>query len=89
MNKEKTMPALQPFENETQSIQIDELTIENRLDRIELYGALVITRDQMGLQRALEIQTLINAAVQSLQAQTDLPQALVIKPSETIDNPFK
>ena len=89
MNKEKTMPALQPFENETQSIQIDELTIENRLDRIELYGALVITRDQMGLQRALEIQTLINATVQSLQAQTDLPQSLVIKPSETIDNPFK
>ena len=89
MDKEKTMPALLPFENETQSIPIDELTIENRLDRIELYGALVITRDQMGLQRALEIQTLINATVQSLQAQTDLPQALVIKPSETIDNPFK
>ena len=89
MDKEKTMPALLPVENETQSIQIDELTIENRLDRIELYGALVITRDQMGLQRALEIQTLINATVQSLQAQTDLPQALVIKPSETIDNPFK
>ena len=89
MNKEKTMPVLVPFENETQSIQIDELTIENRLDRIELYGALVITRDQIGLQRALEIQTLINATVQSLQAQTDLPHALVIKPSETIDNPFK
>ena len=84
-----TIPVLHPFENETQSIQIDELTIENRLDRIELYGALVITRDQIGLQRALEIQTLINATVQSLQAQTDLPQALVIKPSETIDNPFK
>ncbi len=84
-----TIPVLHPFENETQSIQIDELTIENRLDRIELYGALVITRDQIGLQRALEIQTLINATVHSLQAQTDLPQALVIKPSETIDNPFK
>jgi hypothetical protein len=89
MNEEKTMSVIHPFENETQSIQIDELTIENRLDRIELYGALVITRDQMGLQRALEIQTLINATVQSLQAQTDLPQVLVIKPSETIDNPFK
>ncbi|MEY3580361.1 MAG: hypothetical protein RI984_1465 [Pseudomonadota bacterium] len=84
-----TILVLHPFENETQSIQIDELTIENRLDRIELYGALVITRDQIGLQRALEIQTLINATVQSLQAQTDLPHALVIKPSETIDNPFK
>ena len=84
-----TIPVLHPFENEAQSIQIDELTIENRLDRIELYGALVITRDQIGLQRALEIQTLINATVQSLQAQTDLPHALVIKPSETIDNPFK
>lgn len=84
-----TIPLLHPFENETQSIQIDELTIENRLDRIELYGALVITRDQIGLQRALEIQTLINTTVQSLQSQTDLPHALVIKPSETIDNPFK
>lgn len=83
------MPPLQPFENETQSIQIDELSIENRLDRIEIYGALVITRDQVGLQRALEIQTLINATVQSLQDQTDLPQAIEIKPSETIDNPFQ
>ncbi|MEY4468353.1 MAG: hypothetical protein RIR21_2147 [Pseudomonadota bacterium] len=83
------MTSLLPFENETQSINIDELTIENRLDRIELYGALVITRDQIGLQRALEIQSLINATVQSLQEQTDLPQAVEIKPSETIDNPFK
>lgn len=83
------MTSLLPFENETQSINIDELTIENRLDRIELYGALVITRDQIGLQRALEIQSLINATVQSLQDQTDLPQAVEIKPSETIDNPFK
>lgn len=83
------MTSLIPFENETQSINIDELTIENRLDRIELYGALVITRDQIGLQRALEIQSLINATVQSLQEQTDLPQAVEIKPSETIDNPFK
>ncbi len=84
-----SMRSLLPFENETQSINIDELTIENRLDRIELYGALVITRDQIGLQRALEIQSLINATVQSLQEQTDLPQAVEIKPSETIDNPFK
>ena len=84
-----SMTSLLPFENETQSINIDELTIENRLDRIELYGALVITRDQIGLQRALEIQSLINATVQSLQEQTDLPQAVEIKPSEKIDNPFK
>ncbi len=83
------MSCLLPFENETQSINIDELTIENRLDRIELYGALVITRDQVGLQRALEIQTLINATVQSLQAEKNLPQAVEIKPSEKIDNPFK
>ena len=83
------MSSLHPFENETQSINIDELTIENRLDRIELYGALVITRDQVGLQRALEIQTLINATVQSLQAQTDLPQVIEMKTSERIDNPFK
>lgn len=82
------MSLLQPFENETQSINIDELTIENRLDRIELYGALVITRDQIGLQRALEIQTLINATVLSLQAQTDLPPSIVIHPSDEIDNPF-
>ena len=83
------MSSLLTFENETQSINIDELTIENRLDRIELYGALVITRDQVGLQRALEIQTLINATVQSLQAEKNLPQAVEIKPSEKIDNPFK
>ena len=44
---------LQPFDNETQSISLSDLTIENRLDQLEIYGSLSITRDQAGLALAL------------------------------------
>jgi hypothetical protein len=82
------MSTFKPFQNEEDSITIDDLTIENRLDRIELYGSLQITKDKAGLKLARELQELVNATVTMLQADA-LPDHIPIKPSEEIDNPFK
>lgn len=83
------MATLQPFQNEADAITIGELNIENRLDQLELYGSLSITRDQAGLQLALELKELVDAAVAHLQAAEDLPQAIEVKPTDSVDNPFK
>lgn len=38
------------YENETDSFTIGEMTVENRLDRISLYGSVDLTRDKVGLE---------------------------------------
>lgn len=83
------MATLQPFQNEAEAIMIGELNVENRMDQLELYGSLSITRDQSGLQLALELKELIDAAVAHLQAAQDLPAAIESKPTDRVDNPFK
>ncbi|MEY3263525.1 MAG: hypothetical protein RL717_1002 [Pseudomonadota bacterium] len=83
------MPTLQPFQNEADAIIIGELNIENRLDQLELYGALAITRDKAGLRLALEMKALIDATVQALQSAADLPEAMSTRPTDSVDNPFK
>ncbi len=83
------MTTLKPFENETDSVAIDELTIENRVDQLELYGSLSITRDQAGLARALQLKAVLDAAVAHLQATPDLPEQIAFRPTDSVDNPFK
>ncbi len=83
------MATLQPFQNEADAIMIGELNVENRMDQLEIYGSLSITRDQAGLQLALEMKELIDAAVAHLQAAPDLPAAIENKPTDSVDNPFK
>ena len=83
------MPELQPFQNESETLQIGELTFENRIDQLELYGSLAITRDQAGLQQALRLRALLDAAVLYLQNEKDLPEQVFFRASENVDNPFK
>lgn len=80
---------LQPFQNESQSIGIGELTIENRLDQLELYGSLSITRDQAGLALARRLKGVLDAALAHLEAATDLPEKIATRPGDSVDNPFK
>ncbi|MCE2858767.1 MAG: hypothetical protein LW731_02825 [Oxalobacteraceae bacterium] len=80
---------LQPFDNETQSLSLGDLTIENRLDQLEIYGSLSITRDQAGLALALQLKQLVDDTVAQLQLAQDLPTRLSTKPTDQIDNPFK
>ncbi len=80
---------LQPFDNETQSVSLGDLTIENRLDQLEIYGSLIITRDQAGLALALQLKQLLDDTVAVLQQAQDLPTQISTKPTDQVDNPFK
>ena len=80
----KRFPA---FENETIQIVVDHLNIENRLDRVSVYGSLDITKDQVGLDRALALQAVLAATIAALQAQA-LPAMLPAPKIDTIRNPF-
>ena len=83
------MPTLQPFQNESDSITIGDLTIENRTDQLEIYGSLSIARDQNGLKQALELKKIIDDAVAHLQAASDLPEVVTFRPMDSVDNPFQ
>jgi hypothetical protein len=79
--------ALQPFKNESDSLQIGDLTIENRLDRVSIYGSLDLTLDREGLKAARDLKTLLDRAIAEME-QTDLPDRIAIAAPETVKNPF-
>jgi hypothetical protein len=83
------METIDPFANESQSLEIDELTIENRTDRVSLYGSIEITRDKRGLELARTIKHLLDAIVKRL-SQEDLPESIPPPQNiEVIKNPFE
>ncbi len=76
-----------PYDNEADTFQIAGLTIENRLDRISLFGSLDITLDREGLKSAKELQLLVDAVLAELERR-ELPEKITILPTETVANPF-
>jgi hypothetical protein len=83
------METIDPFANESESLQLDGLTIENRTDKVSLYGSIDITRDKRGLKLARELKLLFDNMVKKL-SQEDLPES--IPPPQNIDevkNPFE
>lgn len=83
------MTRLTPFADDAASTAIDKLTIENGRQQVAIYGSLDITRDKVGLQRALTLKAIIDEAVQALTSDPALPQRL--PPSDkpkTVSNPF-
>lgn len=76
-----------PFENGTESTAIYDLTLENQLDCVSLYGNLQITKDQVGLQAAKKLQALLNDVVTALE-KAELPAHIQRKPEQEIENPF-
>jgi hypothetical protein len=83
------METINPFANESESLRLDDLTIENRTDRVSLYGSIEITRDKRGLELARSLKNLVDSLVERL-SQEDLPEA--IPPPENIaviKNPFE
>jgi hypothetical protein len=61
-----------PFEQGDQSSAIYDLTLENQVDCVSLYGNLQITKDQAGLKAAKALQSFINEVVMVLEAQSSL-----------------
>ncbi|WP_374253388.1 hypothetical protein [Acinetobacter brisouii] len=77
-----------PFAEDQSSSAIYDLTLENQLDCINLYGNLQITKDQQGLATAKALQSLINQVVEVLEQQENLPEKIPHQPEQEIENPF-
>ena len=78
-----------PFANETEAEQIGGLTVENRVDRVAIFGEIDITKDRAGLGRARQLQALLNAVVSLLEADTQLPDSIdAPPPTDEVDTPF-
>lgn len=76
------------YENETDSFQIDNLSIENRLDRISIYGSLDLTKDRHGLESALKLKRIIDTSIDALKRDKHLPDKIATFPEESVKNPF-
>lgn len=84
------MTTLKPFADDAASISIGEMTIENGTDRIALYGSLDLARDKQGLAHARALAALLNQAIQILEADTSLPDAVPLPAApKTVKNPFE
>ena len=76
------------YENETDSFSIGDMTVENRLDRISIYGSLDITKDKEGLENALKLKRIIDTSIDALKRDKNLPDKIEIMGTDTVDNPF-
>lgn len=87
MTKEKLL-CIDPFANEEEVITIQELILENRLDRVSIHGSVDITKDQQGLEYAFSLKRQIDTIVEYLKKQA-LPEKIVVEniPKE-VSNPF-
>ena len=61
------------FQNESEVMILKgenhDLNIENRLDRVSLYGSVDITHDQAGLEQALRLKGVVDGMVSALNAE--------------------
>jgi hypothetical protein len=76
------------FEKGTESHAIHDLTLENGLDCINMYGNLQISKDQQGLAAAKALQAALNDIVQQLEKESDLPDKIELNEAQEIENPF-
>jgi hypothetical protein len=81
-------PSFVPYANEADVLQVGDLTIENRLDRITLAGDVDLTLDQAGLAKARLLQQLLADVLARLEAQP-LPASLPAPDVTTVANPFR
>jgi hypothetical protein len=78
----------EPYANEADVLRIGDLEIENRIDRVSLTGDVVLTKDQVGLAMAKELQSLVGRIVKALEAEKQLPESVELKAAMMVKNPF-
>jgi hypothetical protein len=79
---------LKVYQNESETVDIGKLTIENRTDRVTIYGSLDVTRDKAGLKSAHELKATVDAIVAFLEAE-NLPEQIALKAPTEKKNPFR
>jgi len=80
--------AFMAYENETDSFTIGAMTVENRLDRISIYGSLDITKDKAGLEYALKLKRIVDSSIDALRRDKNLPEHIAVMGTDTVENPF-
>ena len=80
---------ISPFQNESEVITINNsLIIENRLDRIQIYGEIDITKDKKGLENILALLRQVSTIAEYMK-KSDLPDEIrVDNESKEVKNPF-
>ena len=76
-----------PYANESAVLEVGNLMLENRLDRITISGDVDLTADAQGLKHARRLHQALGAIVQALEAR-ELPERLPPPDVKTVDNPF-
>lgn len=76
-----------PYANEADVLQVGNLTLENRLDRITVSGDIDLTADRQGLAAARLLHALLGEVVAALEAKS-LPEHLPAPAVRKVDNPF-
>jgi hypothetical protein len=80
-------PNFAPYENEADVVEVGNLTLENRVDRITISGDVDLTADRRGLEQARLLQDLLARVVASLESR-ELPDSLPPPDVKTVGNPF-
>ena len=83
----KSAPSISPFANESEVVSVRGLTIENRFDRVQIHGAVDITRDKAGLADILSLKRQIDSVAAQLKSES-LPDSIVIDEPSIVENPF-
>ena len=69
----------QPFmayENDTDGFTTGDLEITNGIESIIIEGRLEITKDLQGLEAALKLKRAVDAAIDALKRNRNLPQSI-------------
>lgn len=63
------MPLTQflPFQNDSQSLNLGEFTVENQGEQVNLYGSMTLTIDKQSLENAKALQRILNQAIAYLE----------------------
>lgn len=83
-----TMLAFTPYHQGNESIEIADLTIENQVDVVNIYGNIQLSKDQQGLVYAKQLQQLMNAIVTQLEQEQQLPAQVECVEKKWVENPF-
>ena len=81
-----------PFANESTCIQINGLTVENRLDKISMFGSIEFTKDQAGLALIKQLKGIVDVVAVQLEAEDAagrLQEAIQAEKTVEVDNPIR
>lgn len=76
-----------PYKNEEDCLQIGDLTIENRVDRVSIFGTIDLTLDKEGLANTRQLKEILDLTLAELE-KAELPDKISLASADTVDNPF-